>query len=113
MNKEEVKKGILHFILQGGGTSADRMGHTLLDIKKFLSINEIDDYSQGLPSWKRLRLLLLEMEEEGLLEERHFDEGRVDYVIQEEGCTMVEEERLELGAIWIVPEIMVSERFLH
>jgi DNA-binding HxlR family transcriptional regulator len=36
-------------------------------------------------SWKELKLLLMELEEEGLIEERHFDDGRVDYKLEIKG----------------------------
>lgn len=40
---------------------------------------------KGIISWKELRYLLIELEEEGLIEERHFDDGKVDYKIEPKG----------------------------
>lgn len=36
-------------------------------------------------SWKELKLALIDLEEKRLIEERHFNDGRVDYSMEPEG----------------------------
>lgn len=42
---------------------------------------------------KRLKLLLMEMEDEELIEERHFPNGRVDYSIENKGINCLERQK--------------------
>jgi len=88
MKKEEIKEGIL-CLLAGESPTGDGSGYTLLEIREFLNLNNIEGYfEENEESGNRLKELLIEMEKEGLLEERHFGEvlkGRVDYSIENPG----------------------------
>lgn len=93
MEKKQIKEGILYLLQQNSSSAADGMGYTLLEIKDFLKLNTVKGYFEDdKQAWKNLKELLSEMEEEGLVEERHFDAGlggRVDYSIENPGIGMV------------------------
>ena len=75
MDKEEVKEGIL-CLLQGTAPTGDSIGYTFLEIKEFLKVNNVQGYfEEGKEHWKKLKDILGEMEEENLIEERHFGES--------------------------------------
>ncbi|MFH1310839.1 MAG: hypothetical protein ABIH65_00345 [Nanoarchaeota archaeon] len=54
-------------------------GLTFLELKKQLEDKNIKF------SWKELKLILIELEEKNLIEERHFKDGKVDYSLEPEG----------------------------
>ena len=54
-------------------------GLTFLKLKKQLEDKNIKF------SWKELKLALINLEEKHLIEERHFDNGKVDYSLESEG----------------------------
>ena len=94
MDEEELIEGILH-LLQGTSPTFDGSGYTLLQILEFLELNNVKT------SIKELRNLLIEMDENGLIEERNFDEkhhGRVDYSIDQKGIDLIEKRRKGLKA---------------
>jgi len=99
MEKEEIKEGILH-LLQRTSSTGDGMGWTFLEIRELLKINNVKGYFEDTKeSWKKLKDLLKEMEEEGLIEERHFGEvlsGRVDFSIEQKGIDWIKKRRKEL-----------------
>jgi len=98
MEKEEVINGILH-LLQVTAPTFDGLGHTFLQIREFLKLNNVQGYSEDdKSSILRLRELLDEMEEENFIEERHFEEkynGRVDYALEQKGIELIEKIRKE------------------
>ena len=98
MEKEEVISGIL-YLLQASAPTFDGLGHTFLQIKEFLKLNNVKGYFEDEKlSILRLRKLLNGMEEDGLIEERHFEEkynGRVDYALEQKGIDLIEKNRKE------------------
>lgn len=66
--------------------------HSMLEISQVLG----KKYKEGSPGWKKLRLHLVKMSEDGLLEERHFGKiagdwnKRVDYVLENKGIKLAE-----------------------
>ncbi len=109
MNKEEIKQGILYLLdtpLAGGNVE----GCTGQQIKEFLKINNIVDHSEDNEnSWRRLKDLLREMAEEGLIEEKHPEsttstEEKILYAIEDEGIAAItEEKRSDLVQKWKLP----------
>ena len=101
MEKEEIIEGILH-LLQGTAPTFDGLGYTYLQIREFLKLNNVQGYSEDeKSSLQRLKQLLREMEENGLIEERHFEEkynGRVDYALEQKGIDLIEKKRKESKA---------------
>jgi len=85
MKNKEVIEGIL-YLLQEKAPTFDGMGYTFLQIREFLKLNSIKGYfEEGKEPWENLKSLLREMEENNLMEERHFDEslgGRVDIALK-------------------------------
>lgn len=102
MEKEKVIEAILCQLQRTSPTFEDN-GHTLLQIREFLKLNNIKGYFEdGHGSWKNLKKLLEEMEEGGLVEERHFSEkysGRVDYSIEQKGINLIKGKKLNLKFI--------------
>lgn len=106
MDKKEIIEGIL-YLLRGTSPTFDGSGYTFLQIKEFLKTNNVEI--------KQLKELLKKMENEGLIEERHFDEkynGRVDYSIEKNGINLIEKIKKELKAKgiildnkWRIPDI--------
>ena len=85
--KEEVKDIIL-YLLQYVHPKRYRYGFTFLDIREFLKNNGIKGYYEtGEEYWYKLFNLLLDMSLDGIILERHFEiyQGRVDYIITQEG----------------------------
>lgn len=106
MKREEIKEAIL-YLLQGTSPTGDGTGHTFLEIRQFLKLNNVKGYFEdNKEAWNRLKELLNKMEEEGLIEERHFGEvlcGRVDYSIEEQGIDLIEK-RKKLEDKWKLVE---------
>lgn len=111
---EEVIEGIL-YLLQGTAPTFDGIGFTYLQIKEFLKINGIKGFFENdKSSILRLRHLLHNMEENDLIEERHFDEkynGRVDYAIENKGLEVIKDmikkaktKGIKLDDKWKIPE---------
>lgn len=95
MEREEIIEGIL-YLLQGTSPTFDGRGYTLLQIREFLKLNNVKDYSESIG---KLRKLLNDMENNGLIEKRHFGEkyhGRVDYGIEQKGIDIIDKKRKEL-----------------
>ncbi len=92
MRKEEIKEGIL-YLLQGVSPTGDGVGWTFLEIRRFLRINNIQGYfEETKSSWKRLKEIIEEMKNEGLIEERYFGEelnGMVDFSITQKGIDWI------------------------
>ena len=108
MDKEEIKQGILHLLTQSNSSIGDGMGYTLLEIKDFLKFNNVSEYSESdKESWEKIKDLLNEMEEEDLIEERHFGEilsGRVDYSIENKGLQLIKNKDKILKTKWKLSE---------
>ena len=108
MNKEEIKIGILFLLSHSNENWLDEKfadnGFTFLEIMEFLKLNNVSiDY-------KELKILLDEMEDEGLFEERHFGKelmGRVDYDIETPGAKLLEKQDMsKLEKKWRLPEFV-------
>jgi hypothetical protein len=54
-------------------------GITFLELKKKLEEKKINF------SWNEFKLTLIKLEDKRLIEERHFDNGKVDYSLEPEG----------------------------
>jgi len=85
MEKEEIIEGIL-YLLQGDNSNFDGFGYTLEEVRTFLKFNKVGEFTD----------FLHEMEQDGLIEERHFDFsgkdlGRIDYSIENIGIKKIEE----------------------
>ena len=86
----------------------DGLGHTFLEILAFLEKNGIwkrEKYNKkkNIENWNKLKSLLQKMEDEGLIEERHFGRklmGRVDYALTSKGFKIVEEKRELMKKKW-------------
>jgi hypothetical protein len=93
MDKETIKDGIL-FLLEGDN-------YTLLEIRSFFKLNKIEGYfEEEKESWRNLKNLLNDMEDQELIEERHFDDGRVDYSIEQRGIDLIKQKRNKLKSKW-------------
>jgi|TARA_Y100000310_G_scaffold327336_1_gene393532 hypothetical protein len=107
MDEQEIKEGIL-YLLEGSSPTGDGSGYTLLEIRDFLKLNNVEGFfEEGKENWKRLKNLLDEMEEGGLIEERHFGEvlgGRVDFSIENPGNDLIEGKRKSLKEKWKLPD---------
>ncbi len=82
---QELVKKILDFLSSGGSEEDWQEETTLLGLAKGLGI---DLNKKG--SWKKLRRHLFYMTEEDLIEERHFQNGLVDYDIENPGIALLE-----------------------
>jgi len=106
MDKQGIKEGIL-YLLEESSPTGDGNGYTFLEIRDFLNLNDIVVFfEEGKENWKRLKNLLDEMEEEGLIEERHFGEvlsGRVDFSIKNPGISLIEGKKESLKEKWKLP----------
>lgn len=104
MEKEEIIKGILYLLQEGSSSVGDGMGFTLLEIKEYLKLNNVNGYfEESRDSWIKLKKLINGMEEKGLIEERHFGgEGRVDYSIENPGIEIMEktDKKVNLKSKW-------------
>jgi len=98
MNTEDIKKGILHFISKPSYNSPDRMGHTILEIKEFLKLNNVEK------SIDDIKKLLSEMEKEELIEERHMGK-RIDYALENAGIQIIEKFKEEISDKWNLPKL--------
>ncbi|MFC1685514.1 hypothetical protein ACFLZZ_00655 [Nanoarchaeota archaeon] len=102
MEKDEIIEGIL-YLLQFEG----ELAFTLLEIKDFLKLNGIKEYSEDEGHWRKLKELLVEIENQELIEERHFGKeyhGRVDYSIENPGTQRIKDKQKELKEKWKFPE---------
>lgn len=96
MEREGIKKCIL-YLLQDG------LGHTFLEIREFLNINSVEGYSdENKGSLEQLKNLFSEMEDNGLIEERHFNDGRADYAIRQDGIDLIRKKRKKLKREWVL-----------
>ncbi|MBS3076874.1 hypothetical protein J4233_01245 [Candidatus Pacearchaeota archaeon] len=91
MEKEEIIEGIL-YLLQGDNSNFDGFGYTLEEVRTFLKFNKVGEFKEN----GDLTDFLHEMEQDGLIEERHFDFsgkdlGRIDYSIENIGIKKIEE----------------------
>ena len=68
MEKEEIIEGIL-YLLQGDNSNFDGFGYTLEEVRTFLKFNKVGEFKEN----GDLTDFLHEMEQDGLIEERHFD----------------------------------------
>jgi len=107
VDKQEIKEGIL-YLLEGSSPTGDGSGYTFLEIRDFLKLNNITGFfEEGKENWKRLKNLLDEMIEAGLIEERHFGEvlgGRVDFSIENPGNDLIKDKRKSLKEKWKLPD---------
>ncbi|MDP3992561.1 MAG: hypothetical protein U1B79_01275 [Candidatus Pacearchaeota archaeon] len=78
MDNEKIIKDILH-LLSKKSVNYDEMGHTFLEIKDLLKNIEA----------RKLKQILIDMEDKNLIEERHFADGRVDYSIENKGLDLI------------------------
>lgn len=93
---KKIKEGIL-YLLQFDES------FTLIDIKDYLKLNSID-----VPI-RFMKRILEELEDDHLIEERHFGEnrdGRVDYCLCGEGDNVLKKrkEEKEMHKFWKLPE---------
>ena len=97
MDKEEIKIGILFLLSNPNDNWPDEQvaesAYTFIEIAEFFKLNDIGDYTlPDSPFWKELRNILEEMEDDGLIEERHFGNnlmGRVDYSLENPGMNLI------------------------
>jgi hypothetical protein len=114
-NKEEIKEGILYLLTHENNDYPDEVkdcGYTLLEIWDFLDLNKVDGYESGSTSaFQNLRKLLYEMEDEDLIEERHFGKevyGRVDYAIENPGFDFLKKlDESKPKNKWILPKFCI------
>lgn len=82
MNKEKLIIQIIK-LLKEGNDGPDGQGLTYAEInKKLINKKIIRDNND---EWYKIKELLLMMEKEELIEERSFDDGRIDYSLENKG----------------------------
>ena len=67
---EKIKRRILELLYESA------KGFTFLELFKTLVSDGLIEDSKK--SWRGLKLTLMKLEDEGLIEERHFEDGRVN-----------------------------------
>ena len=97
ISKEEIKQGIL-YLLDTPSIQDNGDAYTFLEIREFLKKNEVTDYHEvDESSWLRLKDLLREMAEAGLIEERHSGietEEVITYSIEDRGVELLTTDEL-------------------
>jgi len=94
MEKKEIIEGIL-YMLQGATSKFDGRRYKYLQILDFLKANNV--------IVNNLREIIKEIEDKGLIEERHFGkehDDRVDYSIEQKGIDLIKNKRNELRNKW-------------
>jgi|SRR3989344_8336472 len=86
MDNDTIKEGILYLLDHESVDSPDGMGFTFFEIMSFLTLNNLLDEGEI----EFLKNLLSDMEQDRLIEERYFDDGRVDYSIENRGKEILE-----------------------
>lgn len=104
MDRNALKLGIL-YLLDTPSRQDNGEEYTFLEIREFLKLNNVTDYHEvDETSWRRLKDLLREMAEEGLIEERHSgteNDEIITYSIEDKGVEMLTTESLaELTKKW-------------
>jgi hypothetical protein len=95
MDKKEIKEGIVYLLWRTQGSTFD-------EISDFLSMNKVQGFEEDSP--EKLRILLNEMKEEELIEERFMVDGtdKVDFALESAGTQILGSEGKghELGRKW-------------
>jgi hypothetical protein len=95
MDKHEIKEGIVYLLWRTQGSTFD-------EISDFLSMNKVQGFEEDSP--EKLRILLNEMKEEELIEERFMVDGtdRADFALETVGKQILDSEGKgpELGRKW-------------
>src|SRR5687768_663210 len=94
MEKQDVKEGILLLLEGTSPDSADGFGWTFNEIKEYLKLNDIE-YEEN-----ALKILLDEMENEGLIEGRLSGNTIWDYSIENPGIEIIKEKGKSLNEKW-------------
>lgn len=82
MNDEELKRKILEITNEEEVTFLELFRELTLDMQKKAN-------------WKKLKLILMDLEDTGMIEERHFEDGRVEYAIEQKGIDFLNKLKTE------------------
>jgi hypothetical protein len=102
MDREEIRDGIMYFLVSDENRSPERTGNSLGEIKNFLEINHVHNFDYD---DEELKSFLKEMENEGLIEEQNSDDEAVEYSWDNEGRERISGMNEELSMKWIMPPV--------